>query len=235
MSRPGVFIVASPRPRVGRTLLARLLADFFFHDAREVAAFDLDPDRVLGQFIPAHTTPVDLSGITGQMALFDRLVEEDGVAKIVDVSPGAFADFFKVAREIGFAAEAWRRGIVPVTLFVVDAEGVSADAYAQLRARLRDMVVVPVYNEFLGRNLHREKFPPGPASVVHVPMLAPGLRKYIDRRPFSFADPKAMKPLDIPLDVHIELQRWLRRIFVEFRELELRVLLTDLRVSLQSQ
>jgi hypothetical protein len=35
----------------------------------------------------------------------------------------------------------------------------------------------------------------------------------------------------IPLEVHIELQRWLRRIYLEFRELDLRLMLTDLKAS----
>jgi hypothetical protein len=37
----------------------------------------------------------------------------------------------------------------------------------------------------------------------------------------------------IPLDAHIELQRWLRRIYLEFRELDLRILLADLQASIR--
>jgi hypothetical protein len=39
--------------------------------------------------------------------------------------------------------------------------------------------------------------------------------------------------VDIPLDVHIELQRWLRRIYIEFREFDLRILLADLQASVR--
>src|SRR5205807_8576662 len=43
MSRPThVYIVASPRPRSGKTLLARALSEFFRADGRPVRAFDLD-------------------------------------------------------------------------------------------------------------------------------------------------------------------------------------------------
>jgi hypothetical protein len=38
---------------------------------------------------------------------------------------------------------------------------------------------------------------------------------------------------DIPLDSHIELQRWLRRIYLEFREVDLRLLLADLSSSIR--
>jgi hypothetical protein len=40
--RNSVAIVASPRPRVGKTLLARLLTDFHLQEGRSVAAFDLN-------------------------------------------------------------------------------------------------------------------------------------------------------------------------------------------------
>ncbi|MGA7387640.1 MAG: hypothetical protein WBW99_06895 [Pseudolabrys sp.] len=51
--RSSITIVASPRPRVGKTLLARLLADFHLHEGRSVAAFDLNVgERTLVQFLP---------------------------------------------------------------------------------------------------------------------------------------------------------------------------------------
>jgi hypothetical protein len=40
--RNSVAIIASPRPRVGKTLLARLLTDFHLQEGRSVAAFDLN-------------------------------------------------------------------------------------------------------------------------------------------------------------------------------------------------
>ena len=48
-----VIIVASPRPRVGKTLLARLLIDYQLHNGRPVAGFDLNGDNnALAQFLP---------------------------------------------------------------------------------------------------------------------------------------------------------------------------------------
>ena len=64
-------------------------------------------------------------------------------------------------------------------------------------------------------------------------MLAPGLRKYIDKPPFSFSDLRLANAKDIPLNVHIELQRWLRKIYLEFRELDLRILLADLQSTIR--
>jgi hypothetical protein len=63
--------------------------------------------------------------------------------------------------------------------------------------------------------------------------LAPGLRRLIDSPPFSFANTNMGNATNIPLDAHIEMQRWLRRIYLEFRELDLRLLLADLNSSIR--
>jgi hypothetical protein len=59
------------------------------------------------------------------------------------------------------------------------------------------------------------------------------LRRHIERRPFSFADERTWPAGEMGLEAHNELQKWLRRVFLEFREMELRVLLSDVQNSLQ--
>ena len=66
-----------------------------------------------------------------------------------------------------------------------------------------------------------------PATPVRLPVLAPGLRRYIEKLPFSFSDSRLASAKDIPIEVHIELQRWLRKIYLEFQEFNLRILLVD--------
>jgi hypothetical protein len=231
-----VTIVASPRPRMGRTLIARMVADFHLHNGRSIAAFDINPDDpALAQYLPDYAAQADVTEIHGQMALFDRLVAEDGVHKIVDLGHPAFKTFFKVAKDIGFAQEARRRDIAPVVLFVVAPDQGSVEAYAALKRDFPKAAVVPVHNEGLGGAQHRDKFSAlGPSALLlHFPALAPGLRKQIERRPFSFIDSRYSAGGDISLESHAELQKWLRRIFLEFREMELRVLLSDVQNSLQ--
>jgi hypothetical protein len=82
---------------------------------------------------------------------------------------------------------------------------------------------------------HRDKYPlaPGGSGVMRMPALAPGLRRYIETPPFSFAELQTGESTRIPSDSQSELQRWLRRIYLEFRELDLRILLADLRSSIQ--
>jgi hypothetical protein len=69
--------------------------------------------------------------------------------------------------------------------------------------------------------------------LLRIPLLAPGLRKYIERPPFSFADDNVVSGAGLPTDVRVELQHWLRRVHVEFREFGLRLLLADLQSSIR--
>lgn len=234
--RNSITIIASPRPRVGKTLLARLLTDFQIHEGRRVAAFDLNSgDGTLTQFVPEHAAVAEIGNIKGQMALFDRLVAEDDIAKIVDLGHERCEAFFALAKQIGFAEEARRRGIAPSVLFMATPDATSVEAYGRLRTRMSELILTPVHNELLGVSQHRDKYPIAPGGAAHVRFsaLAPGLRKYIETPPFSFAEGHLANARHIPIDSHTELQRWLRKNYTEFRELDLRILLNDLQASIR--
>ncbi len=234
--RTPVFVVASPRPQVGKTFLARLLTDFLRLDGGEPVAFDLNPSGdALRDYLPGLATATDLGDIRGQMALFDRLIVDDGIAKVVDLGHAAFERFFAIVEEIGFIDEACRRSIEPMILFAADPHPISVKAYADLRRHFPKAVVVPVFNEAIvkGRKL-RDQFPFGRAAAVplQIPLLPPMLKAQADRSAHSFADFHAQLPVGVPIGFAFELRSWTKRTFLEFRELELRLLLEKLRASL---
>ena len=157
--RNSITIVASPRPRVGKTLLARLLTDFHLQEGRTVAAFDLNSgEHTLAQFLPERVVTAKIRDINGQMALFDRLVADDDATKVVDLGHESFESFFAVAHQIGFAEEARRRSIALAILFVVTPDQTSVEAYRNLRARFAQATLAPVHNEMLGSAQHRDKY-----------------------------------------------------------------------------
>jgi hypothetical protein len=233
--RNSVTIVASPRPRVGKTLLARLLTDFQVHEGRSVAAFDLTSSGALAKFLPERATLADISDVRGQMALFDRLVADDNVAKVVDLGDEHYKAFFTLAQRIGFAEEARRRDIAPSVLFMATPESASVEAYTRLHTLVPQLVLTPVHNELFSPSQHRDKYllPSSGTTQLHLPVLAPALRKYVEAPPFSFDEQHLANARHIPLDSHLELQRWLRKIYLEFRELDLRILLQDLQSSIR--
>ncbi|MFZ0351535.1 MAG: hypothetical protein WAM03_25860, partial [Pseudolabrys sp.] len=108
--RSSITIIASPRPRVGKTLLARLLADFHRQEGHAVETFDLNAgEKTLAHFLPGQTTTATIRDINGQMALFDRLVADENTTKVVDLGHESFEAFFAVTHQIGFVEEARSR------------------------------------------------------------------------------------------------------------------------------
>jgi hypothetical protein len=236
--RTPIFIVASPRPQVGKTFIARLLIDFLRLESGAPMAFDLNPSGdALRDYLPALAVASEVEDIRGQMALFDRLIVDDGTPKVVDVGNAAFERFFTVTQEIRFIEGAQRRSIEPIILFAADPHPVAVKAYADLQQRFPSAVLVAVFDEAIvkGRKL-RDKFPFTRAAAVplQITALSPMLKAQIERSPCSFADVHDQLPIEIPVGLAHELRAWTRRTFLEFRELELRLLLEQLRASLDN-
>jgi len=64
-----IFIVTSPRPRVGKTLVARALTEYFLALRKPVAAFDVNPDEFkLIDYLPAYTAAASINDTRSEMA-----------------------------------------------------------------------------------------------------------------------------------------------------------------------
>jgi hypothetical protein len=230
--RTPLFVICSSRPRVGKTLLARALAEFFRADGRLVAAFDVNPDEfALVDYLPGYTAVASIADTRDQIALFDQILAPDQLPKVVDLGHALFDKFFTVIQEIGFVEETRRRAVAPVILFVADADRRSRQGYDMLRRRFPHLPLVPVLNEALPHvERYRDQFLQTRlgGAPISVPALSPVLRGVIERPSFSFAALAATAA-----DTTTELYGWTRRVFVEFRELELRLLLAELSVALK--
>src|SRR6476620_10659021 len=127
MHNTPVYIICSPRPQVGKTLLARLLSEFLLLKNGNVVAFDINlKEPSLLEYLPRVTETADVIDTYGKMQLMDRLIVNDSVAKVIDLGYHAFDEFFKMIEEIGFIKEAARRGITPFFLFTATTDRASA-------------------------------------------------------------------------------------------------------------
>jgi hypothetical protein len=217
MSSTPVYIICSPRPLVGKTLIARLLSEFLLLKNGTVAAFDINlKEPSLLEYLPGITETADVIDTYGKMQLMDRLIVNDGVAKVIDLGFHAFDEFFKMSEEIGFMKEAVRRQVAPVILF--DTDRASARGHDTLRQQIPPRALVTVDNEFVVRG----ELPPAMAHgrVLRIAALPVFLKTYIDRLNFSFTG-----YLRHEKDSSTELHQWIRRNYTTFRDLELSVML----------
>ncbi|MDO9560821.1 MAG: hypothetical protein Q7J60_04300 [Bradyrhizobium sp.] len=219
MYRTPVFIICSPRPLVGKTLIARLLTEFLLLKHGAVAAFDINlKEPSLLEFLPKVTETADVIDTFGKMQLMDRLIVNDGVGKVIDLGFHAFDEFFKMTGEIGFMKEAARRGVSPLILFVADTDRVSARAFPMLQQQIPAAALVTIDNEHIVRG----ELPPAFARgrVLRIAALPVFLKTYIDRLTFSFTG-----YLRNEKDSSTELHQWIRENYFSFRELELNLML----------
>lgn len=219
MPNTPVYIICSPRPLVGKTLIARLLSEFLLLKRGTVAAFDINlKEPSLLEYLPDITETAEVDDTFGKMALMDRLIVNDGIAKVIDLGFHAFDEFFKMSEEIGFMKEAARRGVSPVILFVADTDRASARGYAMLQQQIPATTMVTIDNEYVLRGELPSAFANG--RILRIAALPVFLKTYIDRLTFSFTD-----YLRSEKDSSTELHQWIRKNYFSFRELELNLIL----------
>jgi hypothetical protein len=218
-----LYVVCSPCRCVGKTLVARLLTEFYVLKDRPVAAFDLaDEGPQLADYLPKVTTIIDIGDTRGQMALFDRLIAEKDSPAVIDVSYRTVKNFFTIVQEINFFEEARRRFIEPLILFIIDPDPRSAKAYAMLRHQLSEASLLPVRNQIRANAILDA--PPNPNMVpasLDIPLIGFSLRAVIDRQSFSFSEFWRAPRADLPATLDEELWGWVELIFFQFRGLEL--------------
>lgn len=214
-----VYIICSPRPLVGKTLIARLLSEFLLLKNGAVASFDINlKEPSLLDYLPNTTETADVIDTYGKMQLMDRLIVDDGTAKVIDLGFHAFDEFFKMTAEIGFLKEAARRHVAPIVLFVADLDRVSARAYSMLQEQIPPKALITVDNEHVVRGELPAAMERG--RVLRISALPTFLKTYIDRLNFSFTG-----YLRSEKDSSTELHQWIRRNYSTFRDLELSLLL----------
>jgi hypothetical protein len=238
-SRPTqVYLVCSARPRLGKTLLSRLIVEHCRADGQPIAAYTLEPiDMSLEDFLPGSAVAISLAETRGQMTLFDRLVLDDATTKVLDIGHQALDRFFTLAYDIEFAAEVRARGIDILVAFIAEPSDISQRTYEALRSRFPEFTFLPVFNDAIARGIDfRNMFPSSSGGVnpLMLPNLTPGAHAIADRHPFSFVDFLRRPPPNLPRNLLDEVEAFFKRTQRQLREAELSLLLNKLRHSLDA-
>ena len=214
-----VYIICSPRPQVGKTLIARLLSEFLLLKNGGVLSFDINlKEPSLLDYLPTSTETADVIDTYGKMQLMDRIIIDDGLSKVIDLGFHAFDEFFKMSEEIGFLKEAARRNVAPIILFVGDTDRVSWRSHEMLQEQIPPHHLIVIDNEYVVRGELPASMARG--RVLPLTALPTFLRTYIDRLTFSFTNYLRQEK-----DSSTELHQWIRRNYYMFRELELNLIM----------
>ena len=98
-----IYIVCSDQTRNGKTLFARLFADFLLVSGGNPFVIDLDtPTGGICEYFPESSEVFDVTKVPGQMELFDWILGTPGRDYVLDV-PARFLDkLFTVMDDINF-------------------------------------------------------------------------------------------------------------------------------------
>jgi len=226
-----VFVSCSPHPRVGKTLTARLLTDYYLADGRAVLAYDTNPhDSALVGLFPDLATMTDLGNVRGQVALFDRLLIPDGIPKVVDLWHPSFRPFFALSQEMGFFEEAGRSMIHPVLLFHNDPTPTALEARLNLAKQWPHVAVVAVKNDGtteIGADTNALLSGYSAERCFTISRLDPVAKRALFAPGFSIAQFVRDPPEDVSIVLRVSLRAWIGRIFTQFRSFELRHSMED--------
>lgn len=213
-----VYFICSPRPLVGKTLLARQLTEYLRLAHGSALAFDVNlKEPTLVDYLPRLTETADVSDTRGQMMLMDQLIENDRVPKVVDLGYHTFDAFFTMLYEVGYLKEAARTGVRPFILFVADTDRASMRAYETLSAQIPYASLAVVDNEHVLRGEMPRLYQS--AQLLRIPAVQPFLQTYIDRLDFSFTSYLRQEQ-----DSSTELHQWIRGNYTKFRDMDMRLL-----------
>jgi hypothetical protein len=224
-----LYIVCSPSRCIGKTLVSRLLTEFFILNDRQVAAFDLaDEGPQLLDYLPQFTTIARIGDIYGQVSFFEQIIADQEYTKIVDLSYRSFELFFNVVEQIGFFDEARLRSVEPIILFIADASPQPPRACATLQQRFAETLILPVRNRAPAMVAGSEA-PPNVGIArpsLQVPLLSFSLQAQIDRQDFSFRELWRTSTGIIDKS-ETKLRDWIEGVFLQFRAVEIALGRTD--------
>ncbi len=216
MARPStVFIVASDQHRNGKTLLARVIADYLMLDKLDPFLIDTDvPDGPLRTFFPGRTMLADFSQTKGQIKIFDTILGSTGRDYVVDLTAIHTKDFFDLAQTLEFFTEVRARGFFVVVMFIVDNAYESVTMARSLEARKDINMFVPVRNMFVGGYWPEDEW------AFQIPALDEGVFAEIAKRRFSLREFVMGNPQGVSREHDMALKRFVYQVMQGLNDLE---------------
>ena len=149
--KPTIHIIASDANRNGKTLLARLVADYLLLDKRDPFLIDTDaPEGPLRQMFPGRTVLADFDKIPGRMKVFDTIIASPGRDYVVDLPQRHMMPFFTEASALNFWDAAKAAEFRIFVFFIVDRAATSLRAAKEVDQLVPADLFVAVRNDHVG-------------------------------------------------------------------------------------
>ena len=232
-TRARLYIVCSDRPRNGKTLLARLIADWLEQEGERPLVFDLDVDKSdLSRHLPAAEV-VNLLRTPERVALFDAVVADPFRNVVIEVPASLLSRFLEEGETVGLFEALQETGPVPLFLHVVDRNLDSvrraralAERHPGLVRPVRNLAIGDVLDEEEAAALYLELFERG---EIVLPRLSQAALDVVERPGFSFAAFMAGR-LALPSPrLEFELRDVCSEVFEQLQRLRLSLGFDDLR------
>jgi hypothetical protein len=215
-------IVASARPRGGKTLLTRILAENFILGGTRPLIYDTNvADRQLARRYPHDVLSLDLNRVPDQMALFDALIADQPRPRIVDLANRSLQKFVDLSIESDFYSEARAAGIEPVFFFLPSPDPDAFEQACELQQRLTMSQFVIVENEYLGdirfgirQSDEYRRLAQNGLRVV-MPALDRALMDVVEEWDIGLSDFMRDPSLKIALETRDEIRSWLVKILTD--------------------
>jgi hypothetical protein len=177
---PTLYVIASDQHRNGKTLLARIIADYLLLDGRDPFLIDTDaPDGPLRAYFPGRTALADFAAITGQMKLFDTILGSPGRDYVIDLPIRHTENFFAAERDLHFFRECHTKEFRVFLFFIVDNSFTSQKMARSLQHHPDVDLFVPVRNMMV-----RSSWPEGDGALT-LPFLPAPVALAISNKRFS--------------------------------------------------
>lgn len=225
-----LYLICSDRVHSGKTLLARLLVDWLLLKDIRPLVIDLDvPVHPLAELYPDISMKVDFDHTLGRVELFDGIVSQPDVHRVLELPVLHMEAFLREARNLEFFEAITASGSHVVFMHFVDDSPAFVDRARQLAASLpSDVYYCPVRSvdpDDLGKDvesteIYKEIRYDG---ELQVPRLAADVVNFIEQPEFSFA--ALMKDDIAPSDVvlRFKLQQFVKTMFAQFNRIAFQI------------
>ena len=124
MATPTVILIGADKGGVGKTTVARTLVDYLTAQGIPLRAFDTEaPKGALYRFHPKITEIADVTGVPGQMRIFDTVSESN--VTLIDVRAGQLSATLHTLRNIEFIDSA-KKGQLTFVVFHILGSSISS-------------------------------------------------------------------------------------------------------------